>query len=133
MYKRINELGLKVVEALAYQTSITAETGQGTGVCNFRPHTDHYVSAADLEALLEKAVEVAGVCQTGVDEPQLITFSNHRSSATHTALLINIKPIEKPKVPVSKSELINTLSYCAQTLEMRNLISRIEQSGVSDE
>ena len=129
MYKRINELGLKVVEAFAYQTSITAETGQGTGVCSSTMYADHYVRASDLEALLEKGVEVRSYsAQTHWFPSTFITNTD-----SHTALLINIKPIEKPN-PISIKELISDLKI----LQIDGLAERIEkwgieQAGVSDE
>ena len=118
LYKRITELGLSVYR---YENN------------------GDWLLARDLEALLKNGVEVTGVCQTGVDEPQLITFSNHRSSATHTALLINIQRIEAPK-PMNKAELIKKLRLTALRLdgtdmgmEFNELADQIEQSGVSDE
>ena len=114
-YKRINELGLKV-EPLIRDSTL------GKYVC-------HFVSAEDLEALLEKGVEVQSL------KAHLHWFPKGYGTTDDSVMgfVINIQPIEKPN-PISIKELISDLKI----LQIDGLAERIqkwgiEQSGVSDE
>ena len=70
------------------ECGLTIETNPWLGSC---------VRAADVEALLEKATVVYGEMAHGCPT----AFSTTRTpygleQATHTALLINVRPLEKP-------------------------------------
>jgi len=122
IYKRITELGL-----IAYR----------------HYNVGDFVKASDLEALLVKAVEVKSwgsqKAWSTYDQPE-------QTVQAVSGLVINIKPIEKPN-PVNKAEIIefikafvasiqSTKYKCSLDEEIavsKDLISRIEQSGVSDE
>ncbi len=96
----------------------------------FQPH---WVNADDLLKLINGAAKVQGMFNSAA-----IDFSNIESEEhTHTALLINIKPIERPK-PLTKTELISwfkksrVLTRGELDDETRLILERIESSGIGE-
>lgn len=95
---------------------------------------DGIILASDLEKLLSEGVKVKGNKMKKDNFPDNWAFDSkfEDDTTTHTALLINLKPIEKPK-PVSKEELLKTLKdpmFRDNTSKWNELISRIESQGV---
>lgn len=95
---------------------------------------DEAVSADCLEKLLSQGIKVqTKVFEFGNNKEFCKFYSgNQINHPTHTALVLNIKPIEKPK-PVSKEELLKTLKdpmFRDNTSKWNELISRIESQGI---
>lgn len=110
--KNIKALGLKL-----HTVSVNSRWG------------DSVVMASDLEALLEKGVRVYGPVRDFMAVGQTKTVHD-----THTGLLIDYKPISKPK-PVTKAELRSLLyaieNYHAMNLQdIPDLLKRALDAGV---
>ena len=90
------------------------------------------VNADDLEALLAKGVRVTRQDLPLADCWKWGEHNSQNRSETHTALLVDIKPIQKIE-PVSKEELIEALgNFKARnsTGKIEKLIERIEKAGI---
>lgn len=119
-FKNIEALGLSISEY---------NGGLKYGTC--------FVYAADLEALLEKGVRVYGVANSLLNSAAYSSLTEHRGGRdTHTGILIDYKPIPKPK-PVSKEEIKNLLisveNWLPEGGDKRTIVlslKRILESGV---
>lgn len=98
---------------------------------------ERVVLAADLEALLENGVRVYGREAKGPDTANMRVFDYCSSVDTHTGLLIDYKPIPKPK-PVTGEELIclinsllcETSHFKVGTQTLEDIKKRIKDAGV---
>lgn len=101
-------------------------------------HVCNVIMPAELEALLEKGVEVYGG-----DENDLATCPTRGEKDKMTGLLIGYKPIENQE-PVSKSEVLKMLKSCDTFIDvpdnfdsvkkdLSDLLKRIEKNGVRND
>lgn len=107
-FKTCRELGLEVV-------------AKPRGISE----TEYFIRAVPVEKLLEKGTPVF------LDEFNYfdIKYSEDKN-ATHTALVVGLKPIPTQLEKVSKKEIIKALTD-GYTIDS-NLIQRIEKAGVCD-
>ena len=109
-YKLIKELGL-----------IVQELKNGA----------YIVNADDLEALLQKAIRVYGKKPTDGYCSGVVSLRDFPDPEdTHSGLLLNYKPTEKPK-PVSREELRKLVeSEYPSAFENERMLKRILKNGV---
>lgn len=92
------------------------------------------IEPQDLEKLLSEGVKVYCTKQASKDTDYIAQsweYSYSETPATHTALLINIKPTAKAK-PVSKKELCDLLKHykISDAPEIQDILKRIESQGI---
>lgn len=120
-YKLIEELGISVITF--HQTKIS-------------PDGITYAFADDLLKVLESGVRVYGELSDWSNKPTNVGVGIYEKM-THSGLLINYKPIEKPE-PVTKEEIDRALNedasiHLSQTKVLENwrdLLVKIQKNGI---
>ena len=118
-YKLINELGLEVFKKGYHPESAKSD---------FESRMD-FVSAKDLEALLEKGGKLYCEIAFGLYNFSAIKGPLH----THQFLIAGVSPIKKPKLAsVSKADVLKFIKENSHWMntEAEALVKRIEEAGI---
>lgn len=136
-YKLIEDLGLQVFKAKTQPQVVS-----GNPFLQIQPQYKNCVSADDLLKVLESGVRVKGNKMRKDNFPDNWAFDSkfEDNTTTHTALLIGLKPIEKPE-PVSMKEIDKALNEDAsihlsqsKVLEnWRDLLVKIKKNGIKND